>query len=462
MRQQFINGALALTLMVGGAFLTSCQNLDVPEETPNVVEQPESKTLTFRVALPLRGAIEYEGLRADPKIHDPQEYGISSLELFVVNKGTQELLLDPITFYDFQGGKVANTATHTGMWEYVKEYQLKDASLIGAEVDIYAVANEPVKGDLVAGGNIATILSAQGAKHSQAGSSRVSLFNITDPSAPRYEIPMTGKLLGQTLLLNGNYTIELERIVARVDVIVNNKHLQVSDLKINNVMSHSYLYPQGGAKYPNASAVSGVEPFRFASQPAGNVPLEYQKCFYIYENDHERTGKLTSVNVKGTFKGVPKNYPPLEFRDSKGDPVSIKRNHIYRVMLGDKPETGALTATVVSVEDWNTLSFDAFWGAFTVDGTALANYNEDEHLLTVPQGGSSYNFTIKHEYKTMPTVQFEYIPNTQDWVSASVSGLEILVNVAPNTTGHEREAVVKVKHNAYSGYWYSIKVSQGK
>lgn len=72
-------------------------------------------------------------------------------------------------------------------------------------------------------------------------------------------------------------------------------------------------------------------------------PTAIRKSFYIYENGYTLTNQLSEIVVKGTFDGVEKSYPPLQFRDGAGNPISIKRSHIYRVMLGDKP-TGELTA----------------------------------------------------------------------------------------------------------------------
>lgn len=458
MKQKVLFGVTSLMFLMSSMFFASCQRSGTGVDRQDLVEPTTSNTMTLRVALPLGGPVEYEGLRATPMIHDSQEYGIASLKLFIVEKGTQKLLVEPITFTDFTGGQAANSSSHTGMWEYSKEFELKQAALLGKEVDMYVVANEAVGAGLTAGSDLSSLFT-QGASHIQAANSPVKLFTGAK-DATNYQIPMTGKLMGQTLLSNGDYTIELERIVARVDVIVNNKNLTVEELSMNNLMSASYLMPNS-SKYNAAQTVSGVTPFRFEVSSTAQVPYTYEKSFYIYENDYSQTNVLTEIKVKGVFNGVQKDYPALKFNDKNGAPVSIKRNHIYRVQLGNEP-TGVLTASVVSVEEWNTLSFYALWSAFSVDGDGVAAFDKATSTLTAPAGGDTYTFATKSEYKTKPNITLNVAPGAT-WVSATADNAtgEIKIAVEENTTGKAREAFVKVTHDQFDDYEYTIKVSQG-
>ena len=409
-------------------------------------------TVSFTIGLPTGEPVEYRA------IHDAPEWAIHSLYMYEFD-AAGKLLSAPVD--------IKASLTGTGP-EYGYEYQVTQAQF-GVRRFLF-IANEPVPAGIVAGSTLAD-LEGKLAQRTLNGNSKTIVENPAVPN--EVSIPMTGwaesagnpniSVVGTGL----NVTVHLTRIVARLDVENKVPNLVIKNLILYNTANQSYLLPNMANGAPTYNVPAGVLYLNaqqgFATLPA---PFDYgkslPKAFYMYEQHQRSKNEALSIKVEATLDGKDVMYFIPFWKD--GAEVITKRNHLYRLVFGDDKPVSPNTKVNFTIEDepWNAILMNEFVGVLNgtyADGQA-GTYSKAGHKLSVDNAqhdGLTFSFTTEFASHTAFVAT---VTAGADFVTATVDGAQVKLNIAANTTGKEREAGIKVVSNADPNTAFLIHVVQ--
>lgn len=343
----------ALLLMAGG-----CKGKDEPKNKTTDNEKPIA--VTFRLALPLGDAFTYRAA-----IHDEPERTVKKLTMYTFSdNGGKLLAIEPIEM---------NKLTPDGeaAYSFTKEFK-------NDEVGVFRflfVANDEVAGATVG--------------MSQADFEKLPMTQVLTADGTSKElltkqdgvdvIPMTGAARQGTSMdiavtaTTASIQVTLTRVVARVDVSNHIPNLMITKLYLQNTYDRTSVLPtkdaSGVITYAAPTNAQKVNMSAgFADLPAdfkgiagddGNV---LNKAFYLYEGEQPEAAKkaeATALIVEGTLEsGASVTFSIPFVKSSDGYvPVTVRRNYLYHIVLGeDKPlEPGS--NLVFSIEDtpWNSI-----------------------------------------------------------------------------------------------------------
>lgn len=482
MNKIFQNSLLGVAA-AAALLLAGCQNFN---NTGAPVDQnstfaPTTSRLSVRMTLPAGEAVHYPKTRA---LHDAREWTISTLTLFVFDTQTQKLILDPITIQGTALTAATSVNAETGDFDYT--YDFTEAQSVGLEgrtmVDIYAVANEPTFGATLGKDDpVSKLLDLRASRTQTDNASAKEVVGGDGTTGTSDDITMTGQAI-QVPLSNQQISIELRRIVARVDIINNvapredgTARLTIKKVELTGANHQSMLLPLSGSRKLTANKVAAT-PFALTETDTGTSTVyqrTYQKVFYLYEN---YTGDLATssapvIKIHATYFGQDKIYTiPFE---RKGVELkdAVLRNHLYRIVLGT-PGTPVVPGAELkfSIEDtpWNEHSIYQYWAPFSVafkptsPAAAGVSYDAKAHTLTLPATAGEHLFGYSHSYGTAPTVTITPDTEAAAWITtATRTGGELSLQVTANDTGSTREGIVRIKHDKKADYEYVIKVIQG-
>ncbi|WP_455773111.1 hypothetical protein [Porphyromonas asaccharolytica] len=449
-----IKALLTIGVLALVALTSSCQSDNKAPKGDQLAETYQgSGAFTIRFSVPSGDPVKYD-LR---RIQDEREYTIDKVMLYVFEDGKLALEPIPVTSINL----TADPQDPTAM---VYTYSSTDNKIPQGLVTIYAVANEDITTPL-AKGDAVSKLTAQLAKGEQKANESSSLVvNGDGKTGTTDKIPMVG-VKEDVVLFKQNVTVELERIVARIDIKNNvaDNQLNITSVTLENANSKSLLVDDKTSNVAAGSAkVGGVKPFLFTP---GAARMEHNKVFYLYEGNQAGTTaeEATYVVIKGTFRGVEKEYKIPFFDKAKNKGIDIVRNTIYRIVLGTDNTKYNLTFSI-EVTDWDgPVNTVVTWDAITVafDGTASTGFTYDakKHELTAPKTAGTAYFTTSHNFGTAPSFTAKAEDAASSWLKASMDGDKVKIEVSEAATTARHGLVTVTGTNP--DYQYQILVRQG-
>ena len=341
----------ALLLMVGG-----CKEKDEPKK---ITDNEKPIAVTFRLALPLGDAFTYRAA-----IHDEPEWTVKKLTMYTFSdNGGKLLAIEPIEM---------NKLTPDGeaAYSFTKEFK-------NDEVGVFRflfVANDEVVGATL-GMSQADFEKLPMTKVLSADGTSKDLLTKQDGVDV---IPMTGVARQGTSIdiavtaTTAPIQVTLTRVVARIDVSNHIPNLTIKKLYLKNTYDRTSVLPakdaSGVVTYAAPTNAQKVNMSAgFANLPAnfkgiagdeGNV---LNKAFYLYEGEQPEAAKkdeATALVVEGTVESgasVKFSIPFVKSSDAYV-PVTVRRNYLYHIVLGDDKPLEPGSNMVFSIEDtpWNS------------------------------------------------------------------------------------------------------------
>lgn len=393
--------ASMLTLLVG------C-NRSTGAEEPTPTEGKPS--LTFTLQMPQGEPVTYRSA-----IHDQPEWTVKTLTMYQFNAdGSKLLSIDKIDMSKLQ-------QTGEAEYSYTKDF---DPDKVGTTSRFLFVANDDIAGVTV-GMSRADFEKLLMTKQLAANGTSKDILTGTDPD---YTIPMSGVAKqGNTELIaltgtNKGTTVVLTRAVARVDVSNHVPNLTITKLYVENTYDRTTTFPtKDAAGEPTYQAPAGAQKVTmsagFAPLPdpftgiAGAEGKELKKAIYLYEGQQPETeankADATTIIVEGKLaNGKQVKYRiPFVRSSATYTPVNIKRNYLYRIILGDNSPLEPDSKLVFSIEDtpWNTVLLNHHMPVLDVElieffETKLAKYDYLNHTLYTADI-DDYKFKLLNRFK---------------------------------------------------------------
>lgn len=453
-----IKALLTIGVLALVALTSSCQSDNkAPKGDQTAETYQEPGTFTIRFAVPSGDPVKYN-LRMT---QDAREYTIDKVTLYVFENG--KLALDPISISN--PNLTADPNDPTAM---VYTHSSTDGKIPQGLVTIYGVANEDVTTPLAKGDKVSKLTTQLAKGEQKANASSSLVVNGNGKTGTTDKIPMVG-VKKDVALFKQNVTVELERIVARIDIKNNvpDNQLNITSVTLENANSKSLLVDDKTSNVATGSTkVGGVKPFLFTP---GAALTEHKKVFYLYEGNQAGTTaeKATYVVIKGTFRGVAKEYKVPFFDKAKNKGIDIVRNTIYRIVLGTDRTGNNLTFSI-EVADWDgPFNTVVTWNAVSVtfDGATSTGftYNAKKHELTAPKtaGTAIFKTACNLEHLT-PTYTVDVPSTAASWLTYDTNtpgSIKLSVTAAAATA---RQAVVTITCSADSQFKYQILVKQDK
>lgn len=450
-----IKALLTIGVLALVALTSSCQSDNKAPKGDQLAETyQEPNTFTIRFSVPSGDPVKYD-LR---RIQDEREYTIDKAMLYIFENG--KLVLNPITVD--APALQQDPQDPTAM---VFTYTSDDAKIPQGLVTIYAVANEDVTTPLAKGDEVSKLTTQLAKGEQKANESSSLVVNGDGKTGTTDKIPMVG-VKKDVALFKQNVTVELERIVARIDIKNNvaDNQLNITSVTLENANSKSLLVDDKTSNVPAASAkVGGVKPFLFTP---GATRMEHNKVFYLYEGNQAGTtaDEATYVVIKATFRGVEKEYKIPFFDKAKNKGIDIVRNTLYRIVLGTDYTKYNLTFSL-EVADWDgpfntVVTWDAVTVAFDSAASTGFTYDAKKHELTAPKTAGTAYFTMSHNFGTAPTFTAKAEDAASSWLKANIDAsgkVKIEVSEAATTARHGLVTVTGTNPD----YEYQILVRQG-
>ena len=447
-----IKALLTIGVLALVALTSSCQSDNKAPKGDQLAETyQEPGAFTIRFSVPSGDPVKYN-LRMT---QDTREYTIDKATLYIFENG--KLVLDPIEIDkpSLQQDGTAMTYTYTS----------KDSTIPKGLVTIYAVANEALTTPLAKGDDVSELTKQLAKGEQKANESSSLVVNGNGKTGSSDNIPMVG-VKEDVALFKQNVTVELERIVARIDIKNNvaDNQLNIKSVTLENANSKSLLVDDEKSNVATGSQkVSGVKPFLFTP---GSARMDHNKVFYLYEGNQAGTtaDEATYVVIKGTFRGVEKEYKIPFFDKAKNKGIDIVRNTIYRIVLGTDYTKYNLTFSL-EVADWDgpfntVVTWDAITVAFdSAASTTGFTYDAKKHELTAPKTAGTAYFTTSHNFGTAPTFTAMAEASASSWLKANIVGGKVKIEVSEAATTARHGLVTVTGTNP--DYQYQILVRQG-
>lgn len=447
-----IIGVLALV-----ALTSSCQSDNKAPKGKQLAETYQgSGAFTIRFSVPSGDPVKYN-LRMT---QDAREYTIDKVTLYIFEN--DKLALDPISI-----NTPSLTADPNDPTAMVYTHSSTDAKIPQGLVTIYGVANEDVTPSLAKGDEVSKLTTQLAKGEQKANESSNLVVNGDGKAGTSDKIPMVG-VKKDVVLFKQNVTLPLERIVARIDIKNNvaNDQLNITSVTLENANSKSLLVDDKTSNVaPGSTKVGGVKPFLFTP---GAALMEHNKVFYLYEgNQAGTTAKdATYVVIKGTFRGVEKEYKIPFFDKAKNKGIDIVRNTIYRIVLGTDYTKYNLTFSL-EVADWDgpfntVVTWNVIKVAFDGANSTGFTYDAKKHELTAPKtAGIAYFIQSLNLTGVVPSFEAKAEDAASSWLKANIDEdvtgkVKIEVSAAATTARHGLVTVTSTNPD----YEYQILVRQ--
>lgn len=451
-----IKALLTIGVLALVALTSSCQSDNKAPKGDQLAETyQEPGAFTIRFSVPSGDPVKYN-LRMT---QDTREYTIDKATLYIFENG--KLVLDPIEIDkpSLQQDGTAMTYTYTS----------KDSTIPKGLVTIYAVANEALTTQLKKGDDVSELTKQLAKGEQKANESSSLVVNGDGKKGSSDNIPMVG-VKEDVALFKQNVTVELERIVARIDIKNNvaDNLLNIASVTLENANSKSLLVDDEKSNVATGSQkVSGVKPFLFTP---GSTLMEHNKVFYLYEGNQAGTtaDEATYVVIKGKFKGVDKEYKVPFFDKNKNKGIDIVRNTIYRIVLGTD-RTGHNLTFSIEVADWDgpfntVVTWNAVSVAFDKANSTGFTYDAEKHALTAPKTAGTAVFTAACNLEHITPTYTADVPSTAaSWLTVDTDTTpgSIKLNVKAAAAA-ARQAIVTITSSADPKFKYQILVKQDK
>lgn len=422
-----------------------------------------SHSISFNISIPKGDPVTYA-------IHDAAEWGIKSLWLYEFD-ATGKLLSTP--------ANIASSIQGTGPnYSYSKEIKVTDK---GVRQFLF-VSNEAVPSGFTVGNTIEE-LQTKLSSNTLASSSAELLNTISGAQA----IPMTGRAIqgnnNNLISVTGNtsVSVSLSRIVARIDVQNNTPKLVIKDIKLMNTNTNSFLLPaldkNGMPNYnvPTSNKqVSNIGSFASLPTPFDNstANAKLAKAFYLYEGVQASKDKAVSVQIKAELDGTTVLYSIPFWQNDKG--ITVKRNHIYYLVLGDGSDvnTGADVTFSIGDTPWNGVSMDqpfeiisakymAGIGTFSFEVINTSTGKKGDVLAIDKNEHTGIPFDFKTQFANHTEFNVSVVDSPAWITNAAFNGNRLTFDIQQNTTAKERKAIIEVSSGSDTATKYRFLVKQG-
>lgn len=331
----FLSLFVALLMSVGAVSCSSKIN------DPKIEEQPEQEaqksSISFRLALPQGGKVTYAPTRST---HDEAEWHLESLYMYVFDANTGNIVGTAKNIV----GDLQPVSSEEATWNYVHEYDpAKDTGVYRFAF----VANE----NPGAVQNEAELLAKLASKELPATGAASKNLLDAEKNIPMTGYAFQGNRKATDIALSStvaNAKVELTRIVARIDVQNNARGFEIKEIKVLRTNAKSNLFVKkdanGAPTYEAPNGAARVDLAGFAPVPAAGIAQggELKKAFYLYEGPQPQDlAKATTVEIKGTFSGknITVLVPFVRSSEATSTPVTVKRNHLYNIVIGSIPKS---------------------------------------------------------------------------------------------------------------------------
>lgn len=450
-----IKALLTIGVLALVALTSSCQSDNKAPKGNQLAETYQGAgAFTIRFSVPSGDPVKYD-LRMT---QDEREYSIDKVMLYIFEN--DKLALDPISISS--PNLTVDPQDPTAM---VYTYTSNDNKIPQGLVTIYAVANEDVTTPLAKDDAVSKLTDQLAKGEQKANASSSLVVNGDGKAGTSDKIPMVGVKKG-VVLFKQNVTVELERIVARIDIKNNvaNNQLKITSVTLENANSKSLLVDDKISNVATGSTkVKGVMPFLFTPSA---TRMEHKKVFYLYEGNQAGTtaDDATYVVIKANFRGAEKEYKIPFFDKAKNKGIDIVRNTIYRIVLGTDYTKFNLTFSL-EVADWDgpfntVVTWDAITVAFDDTNSTGFTYDAKKHELTAPKTASTAYFTTSHNFGTAPTFTATVEDSASSWLKATVESGKVKIEVSEATTTARHGLVTVTGTNP--DYEYQILVKQAE
>ena len=442
----FLAMAVMLLSLCG---LASC--VSETETLGNGEDTGVTRSVVFNISLPTGDPVHVKTRTA---IQDNAEYAIKSLHLLVFDAATDKLKsINAITL-------TGDGAVADGDGDDYKYTYTWDPSTDGTTCRFLMVANEDVANiaAIVVDNTWDQVLAAvsSASRTFTAGASLATVFDESSNGLPMTGVAYynVGTAKNEIIPLDKSTAdaitvqVDLTRVVARIDVYNKTPNLYITGICLVHANPQSYLMPHkdgsditdiptsmtkvGGATggllpynsewdATNHYTVGTTNPMTGSATDEG-TPLK--KAFYCYEDEVytnadaatleaealavQITGRIGTSYADGVdvFYQIPFTTAKLATPLTDNKSVEIKRNYLYKVIIGDGSEVSVNSRIRASltVADWtatavNTTFEDALF--YSDPAAAIGTYNRDTKLITlasdaaVTSDGGANDLTIK-------------------------------------------------------------------
>lgn len=349
--------------------VTSCQETPKEKKGFQGEETTELSGITFHFSLPGQDPhiVDVRALQDNP------EWAIEALWMYEFDKDGNTIVEEPINIRDTPEFTYSGTEAK---FTYDNKHWSKN------EVrQFYFVANhnpELKKGDTmvefkkkmqnVMDGKSETLLN----KKDMFTLTKGTAITVTDDNG--WRIPMFAHATqgGSSehkinVYSSAPVTVKLERTIARIDLINHIPELEILAVGLANTTKQANVFK--GTTPQDAERVKGlIAPFTAItssnSKGQRGAGTHIKKLFYLHETDNvnAKDEDVTFVSIKAkhtpkTGAATTKLYN-IPFRKKTGakDKVDVKRNHLYKIIIGqDTNEPSGKVTFKLEEEDWNTI-----------------------------------------------------------------------------------------------------------
>lgn len=365
-------------LGLASATVVACSSDEHQVDVP-VAPEDAQPVISLKIASPRAGNYVVEG-GARAAVHTADEWTVKTLNVYIFKKGDD----DSYTFYSktpFTASSQEHVLTSSADATYTCSLKI-DNELLQATVQILLLANEDgtvncEQGVTTLADFKATLAQATVAADANADDLVSYTVNTTD-----YGFAMSAQAVDATdatelvLTTEGvDVTAGLVRNVARIDVENQTPNLTITGVKMYNTVDKSYLFAQAPIAAPASASTITLLPMEsymdlgsFTALPYQDAgDNEYESMLYLYEQPaavSDETCPYVSIDYTLTLEDRDGNEVQgshtikVYFKDG-ATYLPVKRNNLYKIVLGDGTEVNGKTTLATKVMVWDE-SEDAF------------------------------------------------------------------------------------------------------
>lgn len=351
MKKSNLSGLLLLCASL--LLLAGCKGKNEP--TNKDLAEGESAKVTFELSLPQGESFTYRSA-----IHDAPEWKVENLTLYTFSgDGSKLLAIDHITSSDLHpNGEAKYTYTKDIAKDKVGVYQF--AFVANDQIANATIGTTSLKdfGEL----HMTKQLPAMGTSKHLLNDNNIPMTGMAEQNGS-HKIAVTGTTKG--------VSVTLTRVVARIDISNHIPNLTITKLSLENTFDQTTVFHSINYRtifgHGGIAKVTMREGFAPLPNPfkgiAGVDGKQLKKAFYLYEGPQPaevaKRGEATTIVVEGTLDNGKNIVYKIPFiRHSKAyDPIDVKRNHLYRLVLGDNKPVEPESKVVFTIEDtpWNAV-----------------------------------------------------------------------------------------------------------
>lgn len=364
----------SLMLGLASATVVACSSDEYQMDVP-VAPEDAQPVISLKIASPRAGSYVVEG-GARATVHTTDEWTVNTLNVYIFKKGDG----DVYTFYSktsFPTNGNEHLLTSSGDATYTCSLKI-DNALLQATVQILLLANED--GTVNCEQGVTTLADFKATLAQATVVADANADDLVDYTAAEtdYGFAMSAQAMDAqsetelTLTTAGvDVTASLVRNVARIDIQNNTPNLAITGVRMHNTVSQSYLFAQDPIAAPDGASTITLLPMQsymdegsftaLTYQTGDGADNEYESMLYLYEQPaavSDETCPYVSIDYTLTFEDRDGNEVQgahtikVYFKDG-ATYLPVKRNNLYKIVLGDGTEVNGKTNLATKVMVWD-------------------------------------------------------------------------------------------------------------